>query len=162
MVCSYQCAIDYANSLAWSKRKNSMKDKLKTQKQKVNEVRIIFQKMIRERDKHLNCISCNTSKSAIWHAGHYLKAEIFTGLIFNEDNVHKQCLQCNNFKNGNEILYRENLIKKIGLCKVLALESNKNDFRLKKYTDDELQEIKEYSKKKYLQLKQKNNAGQEQ
>ncbi len=67
-----------------------------------NLARVSFQIYIRQRDKDLPCISCNKS-DAKWDAGHYLKAEIYTKLIFNEDNIHKQCSYCNLQLAGNLI-----------------------------------------------------------
>ncbi|MDG6786005.1 recombination protein NinG, partial [Glaesserella parasuis] len=44
-------------------------------------------------------------------------------LRFNEDNVHKQCSACNNHLSGNITEYRINLVRKIGVERVEALES---------------------------------------
>ena len=39
-----------------------------------------------------------------------------------EDNCHKQCAPCNTHLSGNLVLYRVNLIQRIGLARVEALE----------------------------------------
>jgi len=147
-VCSQQCAITYAKekekekeAKAWRKEKARRKADLMTYSQRLNKARRVFQKWIRERDKDKPCISCGTITSSLWDAGHYLKAEVFSGLIFDEDNVHKQCRKCNRYLSGNEVQYRLGLIKRIGEERVLALESKANEERLKKYTNQELQEI---------------------
>ena len=67
---------------------------------KINKARKAFQSYIRERDKGKPCISCGTTTATKWDAGHYLKAELYTGLIFNEDNVHRQCQRCNQLRPG--------------------------------------------------------------
>ncbi len=123
------------------KQIKAKKDKLKTYSQKVQDARAVFQKWIRNRDKDKPCISCDTIVGT-FHAGHFLKAELYSGLIFNEDNCHKQCVKCNYYKNGNEIDYRLRLIDKIGIERVERLESSKNDTRLYKYSDAELEELK--------------------
>ena len=97
------------------------------------------------------CISCNKS-DAKWDAGHYLKAEIYTKLIFNEDNVHKQCSYCNLQLAGNLIEYRKGLIKRIGVKRVEDLEDMADSSRLYKFSKDELINLA-----KNYKLKIKNN-----
>jgi len=147
-VCSHQCAITYAKekekekeAQAWRKEKAKRKAELMTYSQRLNKVRRVFQKWIRERDKNQPCISCGIITTKLWDAGHYLKAEVFSGLIFDEDNVHKQCRKCNRYLSGNEVQYRLGLIERIGEDRVKALESKANQKRLKKFTNHELLEI---------------------
>jgi hypothetical protein len=125
-----------------SQLKSEAKEKLETYSQKVNKVKVIFQKWIRERDKDLPCISCGTTKASMWHASHFKKAETYSGVIFHELNVWRSCSKCNIFLNGNELNYRERLVKKIGLDQVIALEDLANETRTKKWTIEELQTIK--------------------
>jgi hypothetical protein len=70
--------------------------------------------------------------------GHYFKAELFSGLIFDERNCHKQCRKCNRFLNGNELQYRSGLISRYGIEFVDQLESESNEKRNYKFTKDEL------------------------
>lgn len=130
----------------WPERKKKMQEGLKTRTQKINETRKVFQQYIRERDKDKPCISCGTIKSQYWDAGHYLKAELYTGLIFNEDNVHKQCRKCNSFLGGNEIEYRIGLVERIGEDRVKQLEESRHTLRVYKWSDEELDWIKTKSK----------------
>ena len=65
----------------------------------------VFNKFIRLRDSGLPCISCNESAKAVesdrlrlgghWDAGHFRSRGAMPELRFNEDNVHKQCKNCN-------------------------------------------------------------------
>jgi hypothetical protein len=41
------------------------------------------------------------------------KAEIYSGVIFNPANCHKQCRKCKPL--GNELMYRQGLIQRYGL-----------------------------------------------
>jgi hypothetical protein len=149
-VCGYQCAIELGKlkpakvnyKRVNSQLKSEAKEKLETYSQKVNKVKVIFQKWIRERDKNEPCISCGTLTANEWHASHFKKAETYSGVIFNEINVWKSCKKCNVFLNGNELNYRERLVKKIGLDQVIALEELANETRTKKWTIEELQLIK--------------------
>lgn len=124
------------------------KSKQKTIKQLINDARIYFQKWIRKRDEHLPCISCGSFESKFWDGGHYLKAELYTGLIFNEFNCNKQCRKCNRYLGGNESGYRVGLVQKYGAIKVEELESIKDKNRVKRFSRFELEEIKKKYKHK--------------
>ncbi|HYG84552.1 MAG TPA: recombination protein NinG [Verrucomicrobiae bacterium] len=86
----------------------------------------VFNKYIRERDSNgdsFTCISCGELKSLKQiQAGHYLSAGHNGVVRFNEDNVHAQCIRCNTYLSGNQLKYRENLIKKIGSERLELLE----------------------------------------
>ena len=96
-----------------------------------------FNKFIRERDRDLGCISCG---GKIDHAGHYFSSGHYSALTFDEDNVHGQCLKCNNFLHGNLINYRMGLVERYGDKFVIKLE-NKSKNKLYKYSREELQDI---------------------
>jgi hypothetical protein len=148
-VCSTACAIKDAATKAKKKAASEWKverarrvDKMKTRTQKINDVRPVFQRWIRHRDKDQPCISCPATSADEWHGGHYFKAELYTGIIFNELNCNKQCKRCNKFGQGMQAEYRIGLVKRIGEAAVLELESIKDALRVYKWSDDELSEIK--------------------
>ena len=87
--------------------------KLKAQK--------VFNAYIRKRDEGLPCISCGTGQPQ--HAGHYFSAGHYSKLRFDERNVSGQCIRCNYYLSGNQIGYRQGLIKRIGLEAVEQLEA---------------------------------------
>jgi hypothetical protein len=122
--------------------KADLRQKLKTLSQYEAEAKKSFQKYVRLRDKDLACISCNEMVKDLWDGGHYFKAEIFSGLIFNEKNCHKQCRKCNRFLGGNELQYRKGLLARFGWEYVAKLENIADENRVYKYTKDELIEIK--------------------
>ena len=116
----------------------------------VNVLKKVAQKVcntyIRLRDKNKPCISCGYNGIIRqWHSGHYKPSGGFSALRFNELNIHKQCSICNNHLSGNLVLYRENLIKKIGIDEVEKLESCSET---KRYSVEELQEITRYYRDK--------------
>jgi hypothetical protein len=158
-ICSPKCAIEAAKIRAeakekkdWSKRKKEGLEKLKTLSEYEKEARIPFQKYIRERDRGKPCISCGVEKDDLWQGSHYFKAEIFSGLIFDERNCHKSCLRCNLYLNGNELGYREGLVKRYGEQYVKDLEIEKDPARNYKYSKGELLEIKKLYKAKLKEL----------
>ena len=124
--------------------KSDLRQKLKTLGQFEAEAKKVFQKWIRLRDESKECISCQVKETDLFDGGHYKKAEIYSGVIFDQRNCHKQCRKCNRFLGGNELMYREGLIKRYGLDFVNQLEIDANETRNKKYSREELIEIKQY------------------
>ena len=124
------------------KKDLAVRESLKSIARLIQEARVPFQKWIRLRDANEPCISCETTKAKIWHGGHYFKAELYTGLVFNEINVNKQCEKCNTFGGGNESGYRLGLIKKYGEKAVKELEESANYLRSYKFTREEIKQIK--------------------
>lgn len=126
----------------WKQEKKVLKDKLKTLGTLENEAKKEFQKFIRIRDDGNACISCGITETNLWDGGHFYKAEIYSGLIFNEDNVWRQCRKCNRYLSGNENQYRLGLIALKGEDFVKALDKKANETRNYKYGRTELIEIK--------------------
>ena len=110
----------------------------------------VFNKFIRQRDKGLNCISCDKPCKKE-NAGHYFSSGGHANVRFDENNVHLQCEHCNTFLSGNLIFYRENLIKKIGIESFEALENKAKITR--KFSISEVKEIIEIYKAKIKMLK---------
>jgi len=125
----------------YNKEKKERKWELMSTVQRINKTKQVIQKWVRKRDKDQPCISCGTVSSDLWDGGHYLKAEIYTGVIFNELNVHKQCRKCNRFLGGNEAQYRIALCLKYGESKVIELENWANQTRQYRWSSEELKKI---------------------
>lgn len=145
--CTAECVKNYAirqgrrrTQKQQAAEKRERKEKLKDRKWWLKKAQQVFNAWIRERDKHLPCISCQRHHQGQYHAGHYRTTRASGQLRFDEQNVNKQCSACNNHLSGNIGEYRINLIKKIGLANVEALE-NSND--PKKWTVEELKEMVE-------------------
>lgn len=125
-VCSPLCAYEKAVADRKTKERKEYrvkKEALKTRKEWLNEAQAIFNKWVRLRDKNLPCVSCGAIEAS-WDAGHYRSVGAAPGLRFNPDNVHKQCVHCNQHKSGNAIEYRIGLCNRIGAERVEALEQN--------------------------------------
>jgi hypothetical protein len=101
---------------------------------------------VRLRDLNSPCISCGyIGNGRKWNAGHFKPQGNNQQLRYYTLNIFIQCEQCNSFKSGNLVPYRENLIKKIGLNKVEWLESN---HETKKYDVEYLQRLIKIFRKK--------------
>ena len=122
---------------------DKIREKLKTLGKFESEAKTEFQKYIRKRDAELPCISCGTMTTDLWDGGHFKKAELYSGVIFDEMNCHKQCRKCNRFLGGNELNFREGLVVRYGEAYVLEIEQRAAQLRVYKYNKDQLKEIRE-------------------
>lgn len=157
--CSTECAIIFAmaertknaSRIAKKARQDTRQrlNELKTLSDLHNEAQTPFNKFIRLRDKDEPCISCQRYHTGQYHAGHFIPRGRGRHLAYNEDNVHKQCSACNDKLGGNVTEYRKNLILKIGEAKVIELE---NDHTVKRWTREELIEIKRTYQRKANEL----------
>jgi hypothetical protein len=141
----YECRIKHlqANTAKINRANKAIaKEKMKSYSQRLGEAKKVFQKWVRVRDKDLPCISCGAKVSSVWDGGHYKKAELYSGVIFNELNTNLQCGKCNRYLGGNELNYRVGLIAKIGEGAVKELEQLAETTRTKKYSNEELEAIK--------------------
>lgn len=118
--------------------------KLKKLSEYEAEAKRSFQKYVRLRDENLPCISCNQVNKDLWDGGHYKKAELYSGVIFDLNNCHRQCRYCNRYLGGNEANYRTGLVARYGEEYVLQLEKKALETRNYKYTKQELIDIKKH------------------
>ena len=112
-----------------------------------------FCAFIRARDAGKPCICCGRSSSGWsrggdWDAGHYRSRGAASHLRYHEDNCHSQLKQCNR-RAFDVASYRANLIGRIGLEEVEALEQ---DNRTHKWTRDELREIRDTYRRKLREM----------
>ncbi|MFY9326459.1 MAG: recombination protein NinG [Georgfuchsia sp.] len=150
--CSVPCAIEQAKVARVKKEAKEDREKklkLKPRAQWMREAQAVFNRFIRARDAGQPCISCGRHHPGQIHAGHYMSTGARPELRFDERNVHAQCAPCNNHLSGNIALYRAGLIAKIGLP---AVESLEGQHEPKKYSIDELREIKAIYTQKLKQL----------
>lgn len=139
-VCSVMCAVLDARikrEQAETKKRQEQRrkdrearDKLKTRADWLKEAQAAFNAYIRARDADQPCISCGRHHTGQWHAGHYLSRGARPELAMHPDNCHKQCAPCNTHLSGNLVLYRVNLINKIGLDRVEWLEGPHEPLKL--------------------------------
>ena len=102
----------------------------------------VFNAWIRQRDEGKNCITCNKPGD---QAGHYWPVR-YSGVRFNEMNVHIQESGCNKWKHGNQLIYRIKLVEMYGEDKVKELDELAIRTQFKKWDREELENIiKKYS-----------------
>ncbi len=120
------------------------KEKLKSRGDHMREAQQAFNTYIRARDQAAGHPCISSGKPLDWSgnavdAGHYRSVGSAPHLRFDERNCHAQSKQDNRFLSGNAVDYRIGLIARIGQAAVDELESDQS---VKKYTVDELKEIK--------------------
>lgn len=165
-VCSVQCAIEYTRRQAAKKEAAQAKaernetraklEKLKTRSDYLKEAQQAFNAFVRVRDAGQPCISCGTDGGAdaltggYWDCGHYRSTGAAPHLRLIEANAAKQCKRCNRQLAGNAVAYRVGLVARIGLAAVEALES---DNTIRRYTKEELIEIRDHYREARRELK---------
>jgi hypothetical protein len=166
-VCSPSCALAEAKNpenqekarkaLADLDRKDLKvrKEKLKSRGDHLRKAQQAFNEYIRWRDQLAGHLCISSGKPLDWSgnavdAGHYRSVGSAPHLRFDERNCHAQSKQDNRFLSGNAVDYRIGLIARIGQAAVDELESDQS---VKKYTVDELKEIKARYRAKTKELK---------
>jgi len=155
--CSPGCALKlaiYERERSESKERKAKLGKLKTLRDHLQDTQKVCNEYIRLRDKGKPCISCGRHHLGQMQAGHYRSVGAARHLRFNEDNIHLQCAPCNNHKSGNAIEYRINLVKRIGLERVEALENNNGPAL---FTEEDAHRIRKEFKEKIRWIKKQEN-----
>lgn len=143
-VCSIFCAAGLSKKQREAKEKKEYRvwkkekiESLKTHKDYLKELQTVFNTYIRLRDINSGCITCGQNLSKIkFDAGHFYSVGSTPALRFHEDNVHGQCVHCNQHLHGRLIDYMDKLPIRIGQERFELLKSKKND--VTKYSITEL------------------------
>lgn len=95
---------------------------------------------VRTRDEKAGygCITCGSFDASEYHAGHWISVGASSATRFDEQNIHRQCIQCNVFGGGKAQDYEARLPSRIGQAEVDRL---KHAARSYKWTREECQEI---------------------
>lgn len=132
------------------------KESIKTIPVLIKEAQVAFNAYIRARDAHQPCISCGAAPPDLSglhagrDAGHYRSVGSASHLRFHEDNVHAQCVHCNQWGAGRAVEYRIGLVARLDLARVEALEHNNIPH---KWTHEELRGIRDHYKAKLKEMK---------
>lgn len=149
VVCSYPCTVKLAkakeraaeeSAKAERRATRAQREALKPRSKWMAEAQQAFNAYVRLRDHALPCVSCLRHHRGQYHAGHYLTVGARPELRFDEQNVHKQCSACNEHLHGNLVLYRLELLMRIGATAVARLEG---PHPAAKYSVDELRAIRD-------------------
>ncbi len=124
-----------------------------------------FSKFIRLRDALLTtgtkdmvkCFTCDALVSA-WsrggaQAGHFLDGR-GNAVLFDEDLVHAQCLQCNFYRHGFKESYEPKMIALYGKDRVEGFRVQKRE--IKRYTAEDYEKIRDYYKEEFENMLENN------
>ena len=131
--------VSQAKDQNWKKTKKKMQQDIETVQELMKAAQIVFNKFIRIRDKDKPCISCGSKLENKFDAGHYFSSGGHKAVTFDEDNVHGQCVACNQWKHGNLIQYQIGIEQRIGGERLIALHEKAH--QSVKYTRDELRDL---------------------
>jgi len=123
----------------WKKEKSEIKAKLKTHSEWLNDLQKVFNTYIRARDLKKPCISCDKPLIGKFDAGHFFSVGAYPNIRFNEDNVHGQCVHCNQHLHGNVNEYVIRLPFRIGQERYNLLFLRRNECG--KLTVSEIKEL---------------------
>lgn len=131
--------VEEAKTAAWKKTKKKMQADIETVQELMKATQIVFNKFIRIRDRDQPCISCGSKLENKFDAGHYFSSGGHKAVTFDEDNVHGQCVACNQWKHGNLIQYQIGIEQRIGGERLIKLHEKAH--QSVKYTREELRNL---------------------
>jgi hypothetical protein len=125
-----QCLIEWGRMAERKKAKREirqMRENIKSVSAYRRELQKVFNEFIRLRDSKEPCISCGKPLPMKYDAGHFYSVGSYPNLRFNEDNVHAQCVECNQHKHGNLLEYAPRLTERIGFERASKLMVLRNE-----------------------------------
>jgi hypothetical protein len=157
-VCSPRCAHRKVKLTKEKEREEFKKRRaeLETIPELLRKAQTEFNKWVRTRDHDQPCISCGapppdlSGLHAGRDAGHYRSVGSASHLRFHVDNVHAQCVKCNQWGAGRAVDYRIGLIARIGQARVEALEADNTP---RKWTREELRSIRDTYRQKLKDMR---------
>lgn len=163
VVCSPLCAAEYGRKQHAKAEARKALDDRKTIRMKLEDLKPLsyfankaqkaVNAVVRYRDRNDPCISCGRFHDGAYDAGHYRSRGAAPALRYNLDNIHRQCVPCNQHKSGNAIEYRINLVKKIGVERVEWLEK---EHPAPKWKRDDYERIEADAKAMLMDMKKEN------
>ena len=125
-----ECMLTWSNKAKDKRIKRELKEvkeRNKSVSQWRKELQQVFNQYIRLRDQGKGCISCGKQLQGKYDAGHYFSVGSYPNLRFHEDNVHGQCVTCNQHKHGNLLEYNLRIEKRIGKKALEELQAIRNE-----------------------------------
>jgi putative salt-induced outer membrane protein YdiY len=160
--CSPKCAIQIVEDKKKKKRRAETREMRKRYNEndrtyQLKQATTACHRYILMRDERAGCISCGI-RTGQMTAGHFFTVGSSPELRYHEDNISKQCGQCNFHKSGNVAIYRVNLEAKIGRDRVENLDRCRHNTQ--NLTLDDIKDIQWWYKQKlkWLQEERENSS----
>ena len=135
----YNCMVDYANKHLNKKakeKKTQNRRELKAFKDSDKSVlkrnaQMLINKYSRLRDEKENGLRCCTcgKNDGKFDGGHFLPTSGYSAIRYNTNQIHLQCINCNQYNSGRYKEYRVFMIDKYSLEYVEGLEATKGVLR---------------------------------
>lgn len=161
--CSPTCGYEYSKQLKEKKQKKdkteariALREFKKSDKPVLKE---LAQKLInqysRKRDEYENGLRCCTcgKTDGKFDGGHFLPTSGYSAIRYNTNQIHLQCVNCNQYNGGRYKEYRLFMIDKYGIEYVEALEATKTVQR--GYSVEYYQKLIKVVRKKLEKVKKK-------
>lgn len=160
-VCGPLCGLELARSKrAKTEKAEAVKDrketkakleKIKRRSKWLSECQAIINKIVRLRDAHLGCCSCDKGPEwgGQWHASHLRSVGAASSVRFHLWNIAKSCSVCNNHLSGNLSAYLPRARQRLGDEKVDWLYAQNHQAN---YSIDYLKRLKQVMGKKLKRL----------
>lgn len=156
VVCSYECSLEYGKKSVEKKAKEKKKQ-ANIEKREFNKndktvlkrlAQITVNKYARFRDEYENGLRCCTcgKTDGKFDGGHFLPTSGYSAIRYNTNQIHLQCINCNQYNAGRYKEYKVFMIEKYGEEYVEALEATKTVHR--RYTVEYYQKLIRVVKKK--------------
>jgi len=135
----YECMVAYTEKHLQKRQKEKTKQHNKDRKA-FNEsdksflkrnAQMLINKYARLRDYNengLRCVTCD-SKTGKRDGGHFLPTSGYSAIRYNTNQIHQQCVKCNQYQGGMPKEYRLFMIEKYGTEYVENLEAQKGVLR---------------------------------
>mgnify|MGYP000978942006 FL=1 len=155
--CSYECAISFSkepknkekyinDSKREFKKNNPSKSKLKEKVQALANKIGRFKAMA----EGINfCVTCGNQKCK-FDGGHFLPTSKYPAIRYYTNQIFPQCVNCNRYNGGMPKEYRTYMIDRVGIKKVIWLESHLRVSR--EYTIEYYQKYLKVMTKKFKKL----------
>ncbi|MGQ8875945.1 recombination protein NinG [Delftia sp. NA_296.1] len=132
------------------------KDAAKPRAKWLSECQDIINKIVRLRDKHLGCCSCDRGPGwdGQWHASHLRSVGAASAVRFHLWNIHKGCSICNKHLSGNLAEYLPRIRARIGDEKVDWLYTQN---QLVKHDVEYLKKFKRVMGRRLRRIEKRNN-----
>lgn len=138
--CSSSCAIAIVKAQEAKKFKaetQRRREGLLTKRDYLKRAQTAVNAYVRIRDDGRGCVSCGITTGK-FDAGHYRTVAAASQHRYNTLQLWGQCSQCNRSKSGNIVEYRKELVRRIGIDRVEAIE---NDNRIREWDVEYLKRL---------------------
>lgn len=159
-VCGFECASKayYKRQAEYKKAERiKLKESIKTLSDYKKDLQKEINTIVRLIDQGCSCLACG-AKNVKVDASHYYSQGGWSNLRWNLFNIYSGCAQCNTYKSGNLIKFREGIIREFGINIMEFIEDLNVQYPFIKLNITELTEKISISRSMVRELKESNKV----